>query len=338
MITLKPLIILIAASTPLYVHASDYNGQIMETVKWLAENKPGLGYDLQSRYTEDLKYGDYTFRATGGEKTMCVAAVFEVLIRTLERAKDKEGEPVSSSLLKGSTLNGSKALNFAPYAFQYKTLVNIPEYNRKYSAGIGDALVLFGMGQYVNFESAKSGDFIYFNRTGNSGHAVVYINYLNSQGRIEEDPRNAVGFRYFSAQGKGTNGMGYRDAYFGKCPDVETKYVKDCGVIKSDKHALFAVSRLNDPKDWFTRYSAIRIQRYFAGDSIALISQDEETFRKRAVADLEVAQKKAEELAKEGKFPAVAPKIAGDADMAQQQLKKITFDVNSFGPNFDASM
>lgn len=338
MISVKKIILIALASTPFCVKAGDYNSHIIDTVKWLAENRIGLGYDLKSRFTEDLKYGDYTFHATGGTKTMCVAAVFEVLIRTLQNATDNNGEPVSASLLKANVLNGSKALNFLPYSFQYKTLVKIPEYKRNFSAGIGDALVLFGMGRYVTFGTAKSGDFVYFNRTKGSGHAAIFINYLNAQGNIENDAKNAIGFRYFSAQGNGTNGMGYRDAFFGNCPDVKTTYVRDCGVIKSDQHALFAISRLDDPKDWFTEYSAIRVERYFKGDSIALISQDESVFRQRAIADLNDAKAKAEKYAKEGKFPVIQPKLAGVNDIAQQRLKRITFDENEFGPNFDESL
>ncbi|MFJ3456265.1 hypothetical protein ACIPMZ_04775 [Scandinavium goeteborgense] len=338
MISKKQLLFVALVSGPFCVKATDYNSHIMDTIKWLAENKTGLGYDLHSRFTEDLKYGDYTFHATKGTKTMCVAAVFEVLIRTLQNATDKNGQPVSTSLLTGGVVSGSKALNFSPYAFQYKALVNIPEYKRNYSAGIGDAFVLFGMGRYVTFDTAKSGDFIYFNRTGTSGHAVIYINYLNAHGNVESDVKNAIGFRYFSAQGKGTNGMGYRDAFFGSCPDVKTTYVKDCNVIKSDKHSLFAVSRLDDPKEWFTEYSAIRIERYFKGDSIAQISQDEGEFRQRAISDLEDAKAKAIKYAKAGKFPAIQPKFAGDADMAKHKLKSIAFDENSFGPNFDESI
>lgn len=327
--------IILISMIPFYVKASDYNDRILDTVNWLSENKSGLGYDLKSRFTEDLKYGNYTFHATGGTKTMCVAAVFEILIRTLQNANDKDGRLVSDTILPGSVLNGSKALNFAPYAFQYKSLINIPEYNRKYSAGIGDALVLFGMGKYVTFETAKSGDFVYFNRTGNSGHAVIFIGYLNSQGVIENNAKYATGFRYFSAQSKGTNGMGYRDAFFDKCPNVKTKYVKDCGVIKSDKHALFAVSRLYEPKEWFPEYSAIRIERYFKGDSIEKISNDESAFREKAIKDLIEANQKAKVYAKNGKFPVIQTQTSGANDKAQQRLKSIYFDEEIFGPNYD---
>ncbi|WP_058910029.1 hypothetical protein [Entomohabitans teleogrylli] len=316
------------------VYAADYNQQIITTVEWLARNKSGLGYSLNSRYTEDLKYGDYTFRSTGGTSTMCVAAVFEVLIRTLAMAKDREGNPVSSKLLKGQVLDGSKALNISPYAFQYASLVNIPEYKRKFSAGIGDAFVLFGMGQYVTFKNAKGGDFVYFNRSNGSGHAVILISYLNREGKPSSDAESAIGFRYFSAQKNGTNGMGYRDAFFGSCPKVETTYVKDCGLIKSDKRALFAISRLNDPNEWFTDFSAIRVERYFKGDSIDSITADEDAFRQRAKEELTEAEKKAQVYAKQGKFPLIVTEIGGENDMAKQSLKEVEFDEDAFGPNF----
>ncbi|MFJ3483248.1 hypothetical protein ACIPL1_07660 [Pseudomonas sp. NPDC090202] len=317
------------------ISAADYNEKIMTTVKWIEKNKSGLGYNLGSRYTEDLKYGDYTFRSTGGTSTMCVAAIFEILIRSITDAKDAEGRLVSSAILKGQVLNGSKALNIAPYAFQYASLTTIPEYKRKFSAGIGDAFVLFGMGKYVNFQRAKSGDFVYFNRTSGTGHAVIFINYLDSQGKITKNANESIGFRYFSAQKNGTNGMGYRDAFFGSCPKVDTDYVKDCSLIKSDSRAIFAISRLDDPKEWFTSFSAIRVERYFKGDSIDLITADESAFRQRATTELAEAEKKAKEYAAKGKYPLVVTKISGETDAAKQSLKTIQFDEYSFGPNFE---
>lgn len=330
----KILTIISAFTLSSAVTANDYNKEVLKTVEWLASNKAGLGYDLRSRYTEDLKYGDYTFRSSGG-KTMCVAAVYEVLIRTLASAKDKDGVPVSENLLKGKVLAGAKALNILPYAFQFRSSAKIPEYNRFYSAGIGDAFVLFGMGRYVNFSSAKGGDFVYFNRANAGGHAVIFINYLDDLGKITTTSESAKGFRYFSAQQGGTNGMGYRDAFFGSCPKIETTYKKDCGLIKSEKRGTLAVSRLDDPKDWFTSFSAIRVERYFKGDSIDKISSDEGNFRSRARSELEEADAKAKKYASEGKFPLIVTEIAGEADAAQESLKNLEFDEDDFGLSFE---
>lgn len=265
---------------------------------------------------------------------MCVAAVFEILVRALAAAKAPDDKPVSSELLRGHIIDGSKALNIAPYVYQYKANVKIPEYSRTYSAGIGDALVLFGMGRYVGFDSSKAGDFVYFNRRNGGGHAAVFISYLSSDGKTTSNPLYAKGFRYFSAQKTGTRGLGYRDAFFDDCPKTQTQYIKDCGIIRSDDHKRFAVSRLHDPSEWFTRFSAIRIERFFKGDSIEAIYADELAFRSRSIADLTEAEQRAEKYAKKGLFPLVVPKIQADTDAARRRLDSTVNFTQEFGPNF----
>lgn len=311
----------------------DFNAQILAQADWLARNRGGLGYDLRARYSEDLAYGDYVFRASGGAKTMCVAAVFETLIRALAQAKDANGQPVSQSLLPGRTMNGASALHVAPYVFQYKSLATFPEYRRKFSAGIGDALVLFGMGRYVTFETARPGDFLYFNRANGGGHATIFVRYLDDAGSPTDDAKKAAGFRYFSAQQGGTNGFGYRDAFFGTCPSAKTEFHKDCGVRRDVSRNLLAVSRLHDPSLWFPQYSAIRIERFFKGATIDEIYADEAEFRARAKHELAEAHAKAKSYTEKGLFPLIVPAIEGDAKASEAFLESVVFEPE-FGPDF----
>lgn len=314
-------------STPVFAE-QDFNDQILKTVSWLAKNKAGLGYELGARYTENLKYGDHVFRSIKGPKTMCVAGIFEVIIRTLAT------DPVNTKLLTGNTIDGASALNIIPYVFQYKSVATFPEYGRQFSAGAGDAFVLFGIGRYVTFDTAKPGDFVYFNRTNGTGHAVVFYRYLGGTGQPVADGKDATGFRYFSAQGGGTNGFGFRDAFFGSCPAVKHEFKEDCGLIKSSKRSMFSVSRLYAPNEWFTSYSAIRVERFFKGATIDTIFSDELNFRKRATSELTEAEAKAKEYAKKGLFPLIVPPIAAESEMAIQNLRTVNFEDGEFGPNF----
>lgn len=307
----------------------DYNGKIMDAVEWLAANRAGRGYDLGSRYTENLSYGGATFRATGGGKTMCVAAVFEVMVRALTAYS---GEAKPTELLQAKTLSGSSALQLMPYIFQYRSNAPFPEYKRQFSAGAGDAFVLFGIGRYVTFETAKPGDFLYFNRARN-GHAAIFVSYLNAVGQPTDAPKAAVGFRYFSAQEGGTKGMGYRDAFFGACPAVATQYVKDCGIRRSSERSTFAVSRLHDPAEWFTDYSAIRVDRFFKGAPIDKIYADEQRFRARAVEEQTAADRASRAAVKNGVFPLIVTKIAGEDLAATRAMEALDFQP-VFGPSF----
>lgn len=313
---------------------ADYNDKVLATVDWLAANRTGLGYDLGARYSSDIRYGDRVFKPTGGGKTMCVAAVFEVILRALADAKDDAGRSVSKDLLTASRLDGSKAMNLLPYIFQYKSLKPFHEYNRRFSAGAGDAFVLFGIGQFVNFSDSKPGDFIYFNRAVGGGHATVFMGFLNAQGKITDQAASAAGFRYFSAQQVGTNGFGYRDAFFGRCPPVDTQYRKDCNVLKDDRRGILSVARLHHPNEWFTEYSEIRVARFFNGETIDAIYSSEPDFRAKARSDAAWAEQKAKEAQVKGVYPWIATTTGAASDNALKEVESIDFDENEFGPDF----
>jgi hypothetical protein len=104
------------------------------------------------------------------------------------------------------------------------------------SLGTAYTLKKFGMGQQKSFPQLQAGDFVNLNRASGSGHAVVFLGFLN---RGESQPSAAhtdqtQGFRYFSAQGEGRRdgGFGYRNAYFvGACP-VPRGRDDDCNVLR----------------------------------------------------------------------------------------------------------
>jgi hypothetical protein len=97
------------------------------------------------------------------------------------------------------------------------------------------------------------GDFINLNRTNRSGHAVVFLGFLNASGEIERryDASKVVGFKYFSAQGAG---LGYRWAYFaGNCPGRrDPARPRDCGVLLRDDQRLLHTGYMLHPSRWTT--------------------------------------------------------------------------------------
>ena len=316
---------------------ADYNEKVLDTVEWLAEKRAGLGYDLHARYSSDVQYGGYVFKPTKDGKTMCVAAVFEVLLRTLADVKDDSGRLVSSDLLPASQMRGSKAMNVLPYVFQYESTSVFKEYNRRFSAGIGDAFVLFGIGQYVTFSDSKPGDFLYFNRAGKGGgHATVFMGFLNAQGKITNTSAEAAGFRYFSAQ-VGTNGFGYRDAFFGKCPAVKTDYKKDCNVRRDDKRSVLSVARLHHPNEWYTKFSEIRVSRFFKGETMDAIYASEKDFRARARADVAWAEQEAKKSQVAGHYPWTASRTGAESNLAKKEAESIEFNEEVYGPDFTES-
>lgn len=231
------------------------NGEVLASAESMARRVNGRGYDLRSAFTENLSYGgSCCVPATNSGKTMCVAAIAEVMINAINSYARKIGEK-DVSTLPITSWTGHKYLNIRPHVFQYA------EAN---SRGPGDAFERFGIGKSISFKDLLPGDFLAFSRFSGFGHASVFIGYLNTTNTLSADFSNSViGFRYFSAQSS-TNGVGYRDAYFGsirsqKCPDF-AKAKSDCGVIKEN---YLNGGRLLSPTEWTVNQSIERLKNEF---------------------------------------------------------------------------
>lgn len=76
-----------------------------------------------------------------------------------------------------------------------------------------------GIGRAVPLEEARAGDFVQLWRGGGSGHSVIFLNW------IEEDGRR-LGFRYRSSQKK-TDGIGDRTEYFTDAAGMNGRVLRD---------------------------------------------------------------------------------------------------------------
>ncbi|AOJ41155.1 hypothetical protein WJ23_24585 [Burkholderia lata] len=236
---------------------------VLETVKMLYDTRKLGGYDIHRRFTQDLGYGDYCcVKATrpllGNKpyKTMCVAAVVETMIETINLYATKTGDRTFQSKFPASRIDNGTRTSLIPNVFKYAGTD---------SPGTGYALALLGLGRELPFEQLQPGDFVTLNRSGGTGHAVVFLGYLASDHAAPTSvfSGNVVGFRYFSAQGQNRpdGGFGYRNAYFvKKCPVPRGKD-DDCNVIGvtikpdgtvSQSRRLFNAGELFVPKRWTT--------------------------------------------------------------------------------------
>ncbi len=228
----------------------DFNSYILQAVELLHQKHRGKGYNINTAYTHDLDYSQpgEIKAGPGAPATMCVAAVSEVIIAALKLYADAHGDrSVFNKLPARSWMKGS-ATDIRPYMFLYENVD---------SSGTADALKHFGLGEHRPFPALVPGDFIGFNRASGTGHAVVFMGFLNASGQIEPkyDSRKVVGFKYFSAQGKNppSAGLGYRWAFFGKCPSWrEADKPRDCGVIASNKPGLLNTGYMLHPTRWIT--------------------------------------------------------------------------------------
>lgn len=242
-------VISLSGPAPAAAQASDFNLYILKAVTLLSERYPHGGYDLGKAFTHDLAYGGATVAKSSSAAppapTMCVAAAAEVIITAIALYAQETGDTSVFTKIPAALWQRGNVLSLRANIFMFKGTG---------SRGTAHTLERFGMGRQTAFDKLKPGDFVNLNRTSGSGHAVVFMGYLDAAGKDLAAHGPAVkGFRYFSAQGKGRPdaGFAFRNAYFsGTCPANAPGKVRDCNVILSANPVLLNVGRMSAPGAW----------------------------------------------------------------------------------------
>jgi hypothetical protein len=283
-------------------HANDFNQYILLSVEKLATERGGGGYNINSYFTQrpGLVYGhDRYVGANNPPLTMCVAAVAEIIIEALNIYAAKTGDYTPFQRLPMRSWNGGSVTDIRPYVFMFDNVQ---------SNGTADALTKFGIGRHLPFEGLLPGDFINLNRTSGSGHATVFLSFININYDDEETYSNrVVGFKYFSAQGKGKPdaGLAYRWAFFSPhCPAEKSNRPRDCNIIFSHNQSVLNNGRMASPSAWTIEHAVEKIRTdYLASRFRALVGRraadkDLPALRAntavarfaRALVDLEIAE------------------------------------------------
>ena len=226
--------------------ASEYfNDTVLSAVDYLDAQYRLLGYD-SAVLTHDIEYGNYgTIVRSGGAKTMCVAAAMEVILTAMTIWSEDQGDATVFDFLpieSWQTLDSShiKAHIWVNHALE--------------SYGTADALAHFGMGENVPFEQLQPGSFLNLNRTNGTGHAVVFLSFIDMDGNesaVWHD--GVVGFKYFSSQGGldvGAGGFDYRYAVFDAYGSPPMPYKRDTGVIYSTDTMYLNTGMMFSPDHW----------------------------------------------------------------------------------------
>ncbi|MBN2695085.1 N-acetylmuramoyl-L-alanine amidase [bacterium] len=242
-----------------------FNEYILKAVTYLKANYGLLGYDINSVLTHDIQYGSYgTISQTGvNQKTMCVAAVLEVMLTAMNIYKDETGDTAVFDFLPKRSWERLGSNDIKAHIWVNHSLG---------SWGSADALVNFGMGEAFRFEDLKPGSMLNLNRT-RTGHAVIFLSFLDLNGNEHDvyptDGTIIVGFKYFSSQGgsaKGAGGFDYRYAIFSKyqtstfcnahrgvCDSTNTPKMpgkRDTGVIYSTNRQYLNTGMMLHPNYW----------------------------------------------------------------------------------------
>lgn len=219
-----------------------FNAYLIRAVDEINANWAGSGYDISSAYTHDLHLGSTLLKATHPPWTMCVAAQMEIIVTALNLyiAETDDSTPTTF-------LPSQQWTSLRPGTLKDWVWVNSG------SRGTADALSKFGMGVLTKFSELTPGSFINLNRVTGSGHATLFLGYLDEKGALMDKYGPSVaGFYYYSSQGKTNNGgFGYRYAFFdGTCPLLPEGYKRDCGIIKSDNQKYLNTGKMLMPTQW----------------------------------------------------------------------------------------
>jgi hypothetical protein len=224
-----------------------FSSQILNAVSSINSEWSGRGYDINSYFSHDLRYGPHCcITANHAPLTMCVAAVVEVIVTALNTWYAETNERTPFDRLPLRSWRGGSKRDIRAHIFMYEGFG---------SNGTAHALERFGIGRQCQFSELQPGDFINFNRTSGTGHACVFLGFIDATGNdVGAFGPSVVGFRYFSAQGKGLPdaGFGYRWAFFdGHCPSsMPAGKRRDCGVLRSDSPKLLCCGYLYHPSNW----------------------------------------------------------------------------------------
>ena len=155
-------------------------------------------YENYNGVTENLYYqGEVLLKgdANGTKASNCTGITFEVFFRAMQKRNKSLGlDPEDFNGMSRDQLF-DMALNWFA-AMGHKSQSNIAVAVEKYNLGY----------RINNFEDLRAGDFIDLSRENNTGHTVVFLNWIREDKKI-------IGFKYWSSQGS-TNGISNKEEYF----------------------------------------------------------------------------------------------------------------------------
>lgn len=222
-----------------------FDDYVLAAVDYLAAEYRLLGYD-SAVLTHDIPYGSYgSILMSGGAKTMCVAAAMEVILTAMNLWAEDRPDKAVFDFLPITSWQNLQSTSIKAHIWVNHDLD---------SWGTADALAHFGMGENVAFEKLRPGAFVNINRTNGTGHAVVFLSFIDIEGTESAAwHEGVVGFKYFSSQGGlevGAGGLDFRYAVFDKYGTPTMPYKRDTGIIYSTSQHYLNTGFMYAPTQW----------------------------------------------------------------------------------------
>jgi hypothetical protein len=176
---------------------------------------------------------------------MCVAAVMEVILTAMQIYAQQTGDQTVFDFLPQKSYETLRSSHLKAHLW-----VNY-QIN---AGGSADAVRHFGMGMTVPFKELTPGSLVNLNRTTKTGHAVIFLAFIDIDGKESSSWHpGVVGFKYFSSQGgyaTGSGGLDYRYAVFSQYGSPTMPYKRDLNVILSEDQRYLNTGIIYAPSRW----------------------------------------------------------------------------------------
>ena len=188
-------------SSDLSQHLNNYVLDVIRTYNYQGGNYPYLlnnDFENYNGVTEDIYYkGELLLKAhsSGKKYSHCTGITFEVFFKAMQNRNKVNGIDIND-------FNGmTKDELFDFMLIWYVAAGPKPQSN------LVVAIEKYGLGQRItDLEEIAPGDFIDLSRENNTGHAVVFIDWIREGDKI-------IGLKHWSSQGS-TKGISYKEEYF----------------------------------------------------------------------------------------------------------------------------
>lgn len=215
---------------------NNLNKYVLEIIKTYSLEKGKYPYLLNNDFknyngvTEDLYYKDELLlkaNPNGNKASHCTGITFEVFFKAMKERNKFLG-------IAEDDFNGMSKDQLMDFALNWYVAQG-----PKSESNLSVAIEKYGLGTKItNLEDLQPGDFIDLSRENNTGHAVIFQNWIREGNRI-------IGLRHWSSQGS-TNGISYKEEYF----NVKDKNGKKYGNVIIDQLHMARISPVSEYKEY----------------------------------------------------------------------------------------
>ncbi len=182
-------------------HLNNYVLDVIRTYNYQGGDYPYLlnnDYENYNGVTEDIYYkGEVLLKghSSGIKYSHCTGISFEVFFKAMQNRNRAHGIDIND-------FNGMTKEEMHDFMLTWYVAKGA-----KSQSNLAVAIEKYGLGNRItNLEEAAPGDFIDLSRENNTGHAIIFLDWIRQGDRI-------IGLKFWSSQ-QSTSGISHKEEYF----------------------------------------------------------------------------------------------------------------------------